>query len=94
MADVYNLIQGGAVAADRVFPLVDQQPLVRDPADPQPIPGGALGIEFENVWFEYETGKPILRGLTASVPAGSSLAIVGHNGCGKSTLINLIPRFF
>ena len=94
MADVYNTIQGGVVAADRVFPLMDQTPAVRDQADPKTIPAGQLEIEFENVRFEYEPGKPILNGITEKVPAGTSLAIVGHNGCGKSTLINLIPRFF
>ncbi|MEM7784697.1 MAG: ATP-binding cassette domain-containing protein, partial [Planctomycetota bacterium] len=94
MGDVYNLVQSGAVAADRVFPLLDQTPAVTSPANPKMIPTGDLDIEFDNVWFEYEPNKPILKGLTAKIPAGSSLAIVGHNGCGKSTLINLIPRFF
>lgn len=94
MADVYNMIQGGVVAADRVFPLIDQTPAVTDPANPQPIPDGELEIEFQNVRFEYDPGKPILNGITEKIPAGTSLAIIGHNGCGKSTLINLIPRFF
>jgi ABC-type multidrug transport system fused ATPase/permease subunit len=58
------------------------------------IPSGELGIQFDNVHFEYDAGKPILKGVTERVPAGTSLAIVGQNGCGKSTLINLIPRFF
>ena len=94
MGDVYNMIQGGIVAADRVFPLIDQVPNIRDPEMPQSLPEGPLGIEFNNVHFEYEFDKLILNGLSESVPAGTSLAIVGHNGCGKSTLINLIPRFF
>ena len=94
MADVYNMIQGGVVAADRVFPLMDQQPRVRNPEEPVPIPDGALAIEFDDVRFEYEPGNPVLNGVSATIPAGSSLAIMGHNGCGKSTLINLIPRFF
>lgn len=94
LADVYNKIQGGVVAADRVFPLIDRIPAVRTPSNPKPIPSGELEIQFDNVRFEYEPGNPILNGVTASVPAGTSLAIVGHNGCGKSTLINLIPRFF
>ncbi|MFK7767062.1 MAG: ABC transporter ATP-binding protein [Mariniblastus sp.] len=94
MADVYNMVQGGVVAADRVFPLIDQVPAVRDPAQPKTIPSDRLAVEFEDVRFGYEPGKPILNGVTESIPAGTSLAIVGHNGCGKSTLINLIPRFF
>lgn len=94
MADVYNLIQGGVVAADRVFPLIDQQPAVRDPESPRALPRGPLSISFSDVRFQYEPGKPILDGVTVEIPAGSSLAVIGHNGCGKSTLINLIPRFY
>lgn len=94
LGDVYNMIQGGVVAADRVFPLIDQSPKVQDPIVPQELPTGKLEVSFENVRFEYEEGHPILNGVTATIPAGTSLAVIGHNGCGKSTLINLIPRFF
>ena len=94
LADVYNKIQGGVVAADRVFPLIDRIPAVRNSENPKPIPAGELELQFDDVRFEYEPGNPILNGISARVPAGTSLAIVGHNGCGKSTLINLIPRFF
>lgn len=94
LANVYNMIQGGAVAADRVFPLMDQIPAVQDPTNPKLLPAGKLEIQFADVRFEYKPGNPILKGITEQVPAGTSLAIVGHNGCGKSTLINLIPRFF
>lgn len=94
MADVYNTIQGGVVAADRVFPLTDQTPAVSSPANPKPIVAGELDIEIKDVRFSYEEGNEILKGVNVSIPAGSSLAIIGPNGCGKSTLINLIPRFF
>jgi len=94
LADVYNKIQGGVVAADRVFPLIDQVPSVITPSNPKLIPAGELEIQFDNVQFEYEPGNQILKGISATVPAGTSMAIVGHNGCGKSTLINLLPRFF
>ena len=56
--------------------------------------GDELEIQFDNVQFEYEKDALILNGINETIPAGASLAIVGHNGCGKSTLINLIPRFF
>ena len=94
LADVYNQIQGGAVAADRVFPLIDQVPAVRAPASPVAFPTGALQSEFDDVRFEYEAGNPILNGISGKIEAGTSMAIIGHNGCGKSTLINMIPRFF
>ena len=94
MGDVFNMIQGGIVAADRVFPLIDQVPAIRDAANPKSLPTDGLDLEFENVHFEYEADKLILNGVSERIPAGTSLAIIGHNGCGKSTLINLIPRFF
>ena len=94
LADVYNQIQGGAVAADRVFPLIDQVPAVQDPAAPVTFPTGALQVEFDDVRFEYEAGNPVLNGVSGKLEAGTSMAIIGHNGCGKSTLINMIPRFF
>ncbi len=94
MADVYNTIQSGVVAADRVFPLVDQTPAVHDSDSPTPIPSGELQIEFDDVKFAYDPGTPILKGVSAVIPSGASVAIMGHNGCGKSTLINLVPRFY
>ena len=94
LANVYNQVQAGAVAADRVFPLMDQKPAIQDPASPVAFPTGALKVEFNEVRFEYDAGNPILNGVSATVEAGKSVAIIGHNGCGKSTLINLIPRFF
>ena len=94
MADVYNTIQGGVVAADRVFPLIDQTPAVASPANPKPIAAGELDVEIRDVRFSYEQDNEILKGVNVSIPAGSSLAIIGPNGCGKSTMINLIPRFF
>jgi len=94
MADVYNTIQGGVVAADRVFPLIDQTPAVHDAKEPVPIPAGQLEVQFENVTFSYNEDRQILNGVSATIPAGSSVAIMGNNGCGKSTLINLVPRFY
>ncbi|MCH2179242.1 MAG: ABC transporter ATP-binding protein/permease [Mariniblastus sp.] len=94
LGNVYNQIQSGIVAADRVFPLIDQQPAVAAPARPHAVPNGALGIEFDNVKFAYNDDAPVLNGVTFDLPAGSSMAIIGPNGCGKSTLINLLPRFF
>ena len=94
MADVYNTIQGGVVAADRVFPLIDQVPAVHDADSPTPVPTGELQIEFENVKFSYNSDKMVLKGVSAVIPSGASVAIMGHNGCGKSTLINLVPRFY
>ena len=94
MGDVYNQIQSGAVAADRVFPLFDQTPKIGDPANPKTIDPKNASLTFDNVRFAYKPGEDILKGLSVDLPHGSSLAIVGANGCGKSTMINLLLRFF
>lgn len=94
MSDVYGSLQTGMVAADRVFPLIDQAPAVCNPPQPVPLPNDRLTVEVDNVWFAYDEDKMILKGVSFEVPAGSTLAIIGPNGCGKSTFINLLPRFF
>jgi len=96
LGGVYTIIQQGIVAANRVFPLIDVQPAVTEPDSPKPMPTSTQGlaVSVEDTWFEYQPGVPVLKGVNLTFAAGSSTAIVGHNGCGKSTLINLLPRFF
>ena len=94
LSDVYNRLQCGVVAADRVFPIIDQQPKISDPTNPITIQGDQREIEFRNVTYSYEPDRPVLNDISFKLPSGSSVAIIGHNGCGKSTLINLLPRFF
>ncbi|MEZ6092779.1 MAG: ABC transporter ATP-binding protein [Pirellulaceae bacterium] len=94
MSDVYGSLQAGMVSADRVFPLIDQKPKIVNQENPVRLEDGPVSIEVNDVWFGYEPDRPILKGVSFDVPAGTSLAIIGPNGCGKSTLINLLPRFF
>ena len=94
MGDVYTMIQGGIVAADRVFPMIDQVPAITDPAKPVAVPPKPIKITFDNITFGYDKRNPVVHDVSFEVPAGSSLGIVGANGCGKSSLINLLPRFF
>ncbi|MCG6906953.1 MAG: ATP-binding cassette domain-containing protein, partial [Desulfobacteraceae bacterium] len=66
---------------------------IRDPVNPLVIPPGPHRITFQDVWFRYDT-KPILRGITLDVGPGEILALVGMSGGGKTSLVNLIPRFY
>lgn len=94
MGDVYSFIQGGIVAADRVFPLLDKTSKIQSPVSPAQIPVQPPSILFKNINFAYLPDSPVLRDVTVQIPAGKSVAIVGSNGCGKSTLVNFLPRFF
>ena len=82
------------VAMNRVFELFDLQPEIRNRANAKELKGLDNNITFENVCFEYEKGKPVLKNVSFEVKKGEILALVGNSGGGKSTIVNLIPRFY
>ncbi|HEX4414682.1 MAG TPA: ABC transporter ATP-binding protein [Lacipirellulaceae bacterium] len=90
----FSNIQQAIAAADRVYDVLDQQPSIMDPVSPRALPALEKSLRFENVSFQYHTDKPILRGVNLEVAAGETIAIVGPNGCGKTTLMQLLPRFY
>ena len=93
LADVYGSVQGGAAAADRIIPfLFDTPPPVSQRAHVS-LDHARLPITFENVQFHYKPRRPVLRGVSFQIRAGETLAVVGPNGCGKTTLVNLLLRF-
>lgn len=94
LTDVFNQLQRSAAAADRVYPLLDRKPTITDPAAPDPMPKGPQPIRFEHVTFGYEPGNPILHDVSLEIEAGETIALVGPNGCGKSTLASLLLRFY
>ena len=82
------------VAMGRVFELFELTPLIKDPVNPKEIKTLDKGISFKNVDFEYVENTPVLKNLCLDVSKNETLAIVGNSGGGKSTLVNLIPRFY
>jgi len=94
LSDVFVRIQRAAAAADRIYSRLDREPRVRDPERPVPLPAKRRDLVFENLDFEYVPGQPVLQNVNLEIPFGRTIAIVGPNGCGKSTLANLIPRFY
>ena len=94
LSDVLSVLQKASAAADRVYPLMDSRPNVIDPARPRPLPERHSELVFENVAFHYLREEPVLRNINLRIPFGEKLAIVGPNGCGKSTLVNLLCRFY
>jgi ATP-binding cassette, subfamily B, bacterial len=94
LARVYASMQQSVASAERVFSLMDAQPQITDRPDATD-PGTIRGdIVFEKVDFAYEDGKPVIQGMDLTIKAGETIALVGPTGAGKSTLVNLVCRFY
>ncbi len=94
LASLNANLQEGLAAAARVFALLDIEPRIRDRPGARALPVGSGEIRFEDVRFSYGPDKTALNGVSLVVPAGRTVALVGPSGGGKTTLINLIPRFY
>lgn len=94
LSSVYTKLQTGAAAADRIFAGIDLRPKVGANGRGDSLPRLTGAVEFNDVCFAYEPGRPTLAHIRLSVRPGETIALVGKNGCGKSTLVGLLPRFF
>jgi ATP-binding cassette, subfamily B, bacterial MsbA len=94
LASVYAKLQTGAAAADRIFTGIDLRPKVTANGHADELPRLKGAVEFADVCFAYEPGRPTLAHIRLSVRAGETVALVGKNGCGKSTLVGLLSRFY
>jgi ATP-binding cassette subfamily B protein/subfamily B ATP-binding cassette protein MsbA len=94
MSEVAGVLQRGIAASDRIFDILDAQPTIVDPPVPTSLATPRPELVFEQVAFQYSTGQRVLEGIDLTIPFGQTVAIVGPNGCGKSTLVNLLPRFY
>jgi len=86
-------IQEGLAAADRVFDIIERKSDIKEDPHPVVIQHGSHGVTFQNVSFAYDS-DPVLKDINLDVRAGEILAIVGSSGGGKTTLVNLVPRFY
>jgi ATP-binding cassette, subfamily B, multidrug efflux pump len=94
ISDKYNVLQAAVVASHRIFKTLDLPIAITSPTIPAKS-GRALGrLEFENVWFAYKDEDWILKDVSFKVEPGQSVALVGHTGSGKSTITNLLMRFY
>lgn len=101
MAEKFNTFQSAMAASERIFSLIDKEILIRDPAKPlQPEVETVESVAFKNVWFSYtdpdnpNEDQPVLKDLSFTIRTEEKVAIVGHTGSGKSTVINLINRLY
>lgn len=93
LGSMVNLIQSGAASAERIFDLLDA-PEQRPDTSAAHLPPNARGVSFEHVRFSYKPGVEVIRDLSLAVEPGQTVAIVGPTGAGKTTLVNLLMRFY
>jgi ATP-binding cassette subfamily B protein len=91
---LWTNIQSAIAGGERIFGLLDVVPDVRDAGDATPLPAIRGTVEFKDVWAEYLPGEPVLRGIDLRAEPGEMIAIAGPTGAGKTTIANLIPRFY
>ena len=94
MASMVNLLQSGVASAERAFELLDAADEPADVASPLAPPQARGEVAFEHIWFRYEPDKPLIEDLSLTVSPGQTVAIVGPTGAGKTTLVNLVMRFY
>ncbi len=95
LSSVNNRIQESSAAADRIFEIIDTEPSIKDPDNPVPLKEFNDKLEFRNVSFHYEDSDSlVLDSISFTADKGKIIAIVGSSGAGKTTLVDLIPRFF
>ncbi|NLT04727.1 MAG: ABC transporter ATP-binding protein [Solirubrobacterales bacterium] len=89
-----GMAQRAVASGNRIFEILDRQPLLTSPPDAPPLPAGGGRVELRGVSFAYEGGAPVLEAIDLDVAAGSTVALVGATGAGKTTLVNLVPRLY
>ena len=90
----YNSVQMALMAMERVFDLLEKKPAICNKPDAVKLTAVNNGIEYRNVNFEYVRNKPVLKNINLNIKVGETVAFVGNSGGGKTTLVNLLPRFY
>jgi len=94
LAGLYNQLQSALAGAERIFEIMDESPDIVDPPDAQPLPEIRGRVEFDRVGFAYVPGVPVLEDIRLTAEPGQIIALVGPTGAGKTTIINLLTRFY
>lgn len=94
LGQMYSQLLIAMASCERIFEFMDEKPTVREDERAKTLPPVAGHVKLENIVFEYERGRPALKNVSLDVKAGQTIALVGHTGSGKSTIMNLICRFY
>jgi subfamily B ATP-binding cassette protein MsbA len=93
LSDIFTRLQRASAASERIYSRLDRESKVAEPDNPVKTERHHRDLVFDGVDFEYNPGQLVLQGIDLRIAAGETIAVVGPNGCGKSTLANLVPRF-
>jgi ATP-binding cassette subfamily B protein len=94
LSEKYSILQSAMASSERIFKLLDTEATVLPPATVRPVPSSIAAIEFDGVWFAYQGEDWVLRDVSFTIAPGETVAVVGHTGAGKTTLISLLLRFY
>ncbi len=94
LSEKYNIMQTAMASSERVFKLLDNNTIIENPSTPKTINNFRGNVDFKNVWFAYNNDDYVLKDISFSVSEGETVAIVGATGAGKSSIINLLNRFY
>ncbi|MGA7837403.1 MAG: ABC transporter ATP-binding protein [Ignavibacteriaceae bacterium] len=94
LSEKYNIMQTAMASSERIFKLLDNKTFVNNPEKPEPLSKLKGDIEFQKVWFAYNEDEYVLKDISFKINPGETVAIVGHTGAGKTSLINILTRFY
>ncbi len=94
LSEKYNILQAAMASSERIFRLLDTPAEILAPASPRAVPPAPARIDFDHVWFAYKDEDWVLQDVTFHIEPGETIAVVGHTGAGKTTIISLLLRFY
>ncbi|MGH7775530.1 MAG: ABC transporter ATP-binding protein [Candidatus Binatia bacterium] len=94
LAEKYNIMQAAMASSERIFNLLDSQPVIKNPQKPKHPTRLQGAVEFHDVWLSYNSGQPVLKGISFRVQPGEKIALVGATGAGKTSIISALCRFY
>ena len=94
LSEKYDVLQGAMASSERIFKLLDNDTIIQNPVNPQKIEKVTGSIEFKDVWFAYNADDYVLKNITFGIKPGETVAIVGATGAGKTSIINILTRFY
>lgn len=95
LSEKYNMLQSAMASSERIFKILDTEVDIKEPENPVPLPDNINGsVQFNNVWFAYEDEDWVLKDINFNIEPGQTVALVGATGAGKTSIINLISRFY